>query len=105
MERAYRKVVHDHAGTKAAALLARVGLDRGIEAAAHLAIRASLDDLGRLGHNLTMAVAYSEAASSLGLPRGLAPLANLGQAQGVSLHGVRPTDIPIFGNAGAGKPD
>src|SRR5207249_7846831 len=43
MELAYRKVVHDHAGSKAAALLARIGLDRGIETAAHLAIRTSLD--------------------------------------------------------------
>ncbi len=105
MERAYRKVVNDHTGSKAAALLARIGLDQGIESAAHLAIRTSLDDLGRLGHNLAMAVAYSEAASSLGLPRGLVPLANLGHIQAVSLPGVRPVDIPIFANAGAGKPD
>jgi hypothetical protein len=105
MERAYRKVVHDHAGSKAAPLLARIGLDRGIEAAAHLAIRTSLDDLGRLGHNLAMAVAYSEAASSLGLPQGLVPLANLGHAQAISLQGVRPIDIPTLPNAGGGKPD
>ena len=105
MELAYRKVVHDHAGSKAAALLARIGLDRGIETAAHLAIRTSLDDLGRLGHNLAMAVAYSDAASSLGLPRGLVPLANLGYVQAVSLQGVAPVDIPIFTNAGVGKPD
>ncbi len=105
MERAYRKVVHDHAGSKAAPLLARIGLDRGIEAAAHLAIRTSLDDLGRLGHNLAMAVAYSEAASSLGLPQGLVPLANLGHVQAISLQGVRPIGIPILPNAGGGKPD
>ena len=105
MERAYRRVVHDHAGSKAAALLARIGLDQGIETAAHLAIRTSLDDLGRLGHNLAMAVAYSEAASSLGPPRGLVPLANLGHIQAVSLQGVPPVDIPIFANAGAGRPD
>jgi len=105
MERAYRKVVHDHMGSKAGALLARIGLEDGIEAAAHLAIRASLDELGRLGHNLAMAVAYSEAASTLGLPRGLVPLANLGYVQAVSLQGVRPIDIPILPGAGAGKPD
>ena len=105
MERAYWRVVHDHAGSKAAALLARIGLDQGIETAAHLAIRTSLDDLGRLGHNLAMAVAYSEAASRLGLPRGLVPLANLGHIQAVSLQGVPPVDIPIFANAGAGRPD
>lgn len=105
MERAYRKVVHDHSGSKAAALLARIGLDRGIETAAHLAIRTSLDDLGRLGHNLAMAVAYSEAASALGLPSGLVPLANLGHVQAVSLQGVRPIDVPILANGGAAKPD
>jgi len=105
MERAYRKVVHDHMGSKAGALLARIGLEDGIEAAAHLAIRASLDELGRLGHNLAMAVAYSEAASTLGLPRGLVPLANLGYVQAVGLQGVRPIDIPILSGAGAGKPD
>ena len=105
MERAYRKVVHDHMGSKAGALLARIGLEDGIEAAAHLAIRGSLDELGRLGHNLAMAVAYSEVASTLGLPRGLVPLANLGYVQAVSLQGVRPIDIPILQGAGAGKPD
>jgi len=105
MERAYRKVVHDHMGSKAGALLARIGLEDGIEAAAHLAIRGSLDELGRLGHNLAMAVAYSEVASTLGLPRGLVPLANLGYVQAVSLQGVRPIDIPILPGAGAGKPD
>jgi hypothetical protein len=105
MERAYRKVVHDHAGSKAAALLTRIGLDHGIEEASHLAIRTSLDDLGRLGHNLAMAVAYAEAASTLGLPRGLVALANLGHVQAVSLQGVRPIDIPIFAAAGPGKPD
>ncbi len=105
MERAYRKVVHDHAGSKAAALLARIAVDHGIEDATHLAIRTSLDDLGRLGHNLATAVAYSEAAMTLGLPRGLVPLANLGHVQAVSLQGVSPIDIPMFAGAGPGKPD
>src|SRR5256712_6102361 len=94
MERAYRKVVHDHAGSKAAALLTRIGMDRGIEEASHLAIRTSLDDLGRLGHNLATAVAYGDVATTLGLPRGLVPLANLGYVQAVSLQGVPPIDIP-----------
>src|SRR2546427_448629 len=105
MERAYRKVVHDHAGSKAAALQTRIGMDHGIEEAAHLAIRTSLDDLGRLGHNLATAVAYSEAATTLGLPRGLVPLANLGHVQAVSLQGVPPIDIPSLAGPGPGKPD
>jgi hypothetical protein len=105
MERAYRKVVHDHAGSKAAALLARIGLDRGIEEAAHLAIRTSLDDLGRLGHNLATAVAYGDVATTLGLPRGLVPLSNLGHVQAVSLQGVPPLDIPSLAGPGGGKPD
>lgn len=105
MERAYRKVVHDRAGPKAAALLSRIALDHGIETAGHLAVRRSLDDLGRLGHNLLMAVAYADVAATLGLPRGLVPLANLGHVQAVSLQGVRPLEIPTFTTAGAGKPD
>ncbi|TLZ73865.1 MAG: hypothetical protein E6K14_04415, partial [Methanobacteriota archaeon] len=86
MEAAYRKVVHDQAGPKAAALLGRIALDHGVEAAAHLAIRTALDDLGRLGHNLSMSVAYSDVASVLGAPRGLVPLANLGYVQAMSLQ-------------------
>jgi hypothetical protein len=105
MERAYRKVVHDKAGAKAAALLGRIALDDGIGAAAHLAIRASLDDLGRLGHNFAMAVGYADVAAILGLPRGLVPLANLGHVQAVSLQGVEPAEIPAFVDAGTGKAD
>ena len=105
MEHAYRKVVHDGAGPKAAALLGRIALDHGIEAAAHLAIRRSLDDLGRLGHNLAMAVAYSDVALSLGLPRGLVPLANLGFVQSIGLQGVRPVEIPTSADGADGEPD
>lgn len=105
MERAYRKVVHDRAGSKAAALLARIGMDHGVEEACHLAIRTSLDDLGRLGHNLATAVSYGEVISTLGLPRGLVPLANLGHVQAVSLQGVSPVEIPSIVGAGPGKPD
>ncbi|HKW43836.1 MAG TPA: hypothetical protein VJP06_06580, partial [Thermoplasmata archaeon] len=71
MEHAYRKVVLDGSGPKAAPLLGRIALNHGIEAAGHVAIRVSLDDLGRLGHNLATAVAYVDVASTLGLPRGL----------------------------------
>src|SRR3989449_7400626 len=105
MERAYRKVVHDHAGSKAAALQTRIGMDHGIEEAAHLAIRTSLDDLGRLGHNLATAVAYSDAATTLGLPRGLVPLANLGHVQAGSLQSVPPIGIPSLAGSGPGEPD
>jgi hypothetical protein len=95
-ERAYRKFVFEHMGSKAAALLARIALDQGVEAAAHLAIRTALDDLGRLGHNLALAVAYSEVASTLGLPRGLVPIANLGHLQALGLQGVPPLEIPAL---------
>ncbi len=105
MEVAYRKVVHDNAGAKAAALLGRIALDHGIEAAAHLATRAALDDLGRLGHNLSMAVAYSDVASVLGAPWGLVPLANLGYVQAMALQGVVPVEIPVLADAGGGEAD
>lgn len=104
-ERAYRKFVHDRMGPKAAPLLGRVALDHGIEAAAHLAIRTSLDDFGRLGHNLSMAVAYADVASTLGIPRGLVPLANLGHVQATALQGVAPIEIPIPTDADKGNPD
>jgi hypothetical protein len=103
--RAYRKFVFEHMGAKAAPLLARIALDHGVEAAAYLAIRTSLDDLGRLGHNLALAVGYSEVASALGLPQGLVPLANLGYMQAVGLQGVSPVEIPAMEGAGPGRPD
>ena len=104
-ERAYRKFVHDRMGAKAAPLLGRVAMDHGIEAAAHLAIRTSLDDLGRLGHNLAMAVAYADVAATLGMPRGLVPLANLGHIQALALQGILPIDIPTLTGEGEGEPD
>jgi len=104
-ERAYRKFVHDRMGSKAAALLSRIALDEGIEAAAHLAIRTSLDDLGRLGHNLALAVGYSDVASILGMPRGLVPIANLGHVQAVGLQGVAPIEIPVLDGSGPAKAD
>jgi len=103
--RAYRKFVFERMGPKAAPLLARIALDHGIERAAHLAIRTSLDDLGRLGHNLALAVGYSEIASVLGLPAGLVPIANLGHVQAVGLQGVAPLEIPILNGPGSGKAD
>jgi hypothetical protein len=103
--RAYRKFVFEHMGSKAAPLLARIALDEGIEAAAHLAIRTALDDLGRLGHNLGLAVGYSEVASVLGLPRGLVPIANLGHLQAVGLQGVPPLEIPTLKETNLGTVD
>jgi hypothetical protein len=103
--RAYRKFVFERMGPKAAPLLARIALDHGIEAAAHLAIRTSLDDLGRLGHNLALAVGYSDIASTLGLPHGLGPITNLGHVQAVGLQGVAPLEIPILNGPGPGKAD
>lgn len=105
MERAYRKVVNEGAGSKAAPLLGRIALDHGTEVAAHLAIRVSLDDLGRLGHNLATAVAYTDVAGTLGLPRGLVPLANLGHIQALGLKGGRSVEIPVLTDAGDGDPD
>jgi len=105
MSRAYRKMVFESVGAKSAALLARVALDGGLDAAAHLAIRTALDDLGRLGHNLSMAVSYSDAAVSLGLPRGLVPLANLGYVQSVAMQGVAPVEIPAVSAASQGASD
>src|SRR2546430_14908160 len=92
-------------GPKAAPLLARIALDHGVETAAHLAIRASLDDLGRLGHNLALAVGYADVASILGLPRGLVPLANLGYVQSVALQGVPPIEVPTLAPPARGKAD
>ncbi|MGQ0797598.1 MAG: hypothetical protein ACT4OI_07040, partial [Methanobacteriota archaeon] len=91
---AYRKAVAGNLGGQAAALLGRIALDHGIERAAHAAIRASMDDLGRLGHNLALAVGYSEAASALGKPRALVPLANLAHVQATALASVRAVAIP-----------
>jgi len=103
--RAYRKFVFERMGPKAAPLLARIALDHGIEAAAHLAIRTSLDDLGRLGHHLALAVGYADVASILGLPRGLVSLANLGYVQSVALQGVPPIEVPTLAPPARGKAD
>ena len=105
MERAYRKVVLDGAGAKAAPLLGRIAFDHGIEAAGHLAIRVSLDDLGRLGHNLATAAAYVDVARNLGLPRSLVTLANLGHVQALAMKGGQGVEIPEFTDAGASEPD
>ena len=104
-EVAYRKFVFERMGTKASFLLARIALDQGVEAAGHLAVRASLDDLGRLGHNLALAVGYADFASVLGLPRGLVPIANLGQLQSVGLQSVPPGEIPPLDRSRSAEAD
>jgi hypothetical protein len=93
---AYRKAIGGNLGSQAAALLGRIALDHRVEDAAHVALRTSLDELGRLGHNLSAAVAYAEVAASLGLPRALVPLANLAHLQATALANVRAAEIPVL---------
>ena len=85
--------------------MGRLGMDAGVAAAAHLALRTSLADLGRLGHNLVAAVSYVEAAESLGRGRSLVPLLNLARLQAFALQGTRAAEIPERGDAGDGEPD
>src|SRR2546422_3544990 len=78
----------------AGAVLARLALDHGIPAAAHIVLRFVLNDIGKLGHHLALAVSFLEAAESLGLPRGLLPIANLGFYVAGAMKGTRPVEIP-----------
>jgi len=105
MAAAYRKAVSGSLGGKAAALLGRIALDHGFEAAAHVALRSSLDDLGRLGHNLILATAYVEVAGALGPPAGLLPLMHLAHLQGFALAGTPPVVVPPREGPGEGEPD
>ena len=77
----------------AGAVLARLAVDRGIPAAAHAILRFALADVGKLGHHLTLVVSFLEAARSLGLPRGLLPIANLGFYVAEAMKGTRPPEI------------
>ena len=81
----------------AGAVLARIAMDRGIDAAAHAVLRFALADIGKLGHHLTLVVSFLEAARSLGLPRGLLPIANLGFYVAEAMKGTRPPEIPPLG--------
>jgi len=83
----------------AGAVLARIALDRGIPAAGHAVIRYVLNDIGKLGHHLTFAASFLDAADALGLPRGLLPLANLGFILAEAMKGTRvaaiaPLEVP-----------
>lgn len=94
MQDAYERAVAGSLGEPAAALLGRIALDHGPEAAARVVLRASFRDLGRLAHNLSLALAYADIAVRLGLPRGLVPLANLGRLQALHLAGSRSVEAP-----------
>ena len=94
MASAYRKAVSGNMPEQAEAVLLRIAVEHGLEAATHLVLRTSLDDLGRLGHNLSMALAYGDTAMFLGLPRGLVPLASVARSQALLLANASPVVIP-----------
>ena len=102
---AYRKAVGGGLGDQAASLLGRIALDSGLAAASHVAVRTSLDDLGRLGHNLLSATAYVQTAEILSAPRALVPLWNLAHLQALSLSKVPIANIPELKGPGDGEPD
>jgi hypothetical protein len=102
---AYRKAVAGGLGEQAACVIGRLAADAGFEAASHLALRTSLGDLGRLGHNLVTAAASVDAAESVGRGRDLVPFMNLARLQAFSLQGVKAPDIPELDDAGRGEPD
>ena len=102
---AYRKAVGGGLGEQAASVLGRIALDHGLEAAARIALRASLDDVGRLGHNLVTAQGYIEAADACGRGQELVPLMNLGRLQSFALQGVPMVAIPERDGAGDAEAD
>ncbi len=91
---AYRKAVGGGLGDQAASILGRLVLDHGLEAASHLVLRASLDDIGRLGHNLATAMAYVQAAEGDAAERQLVPVMNLARLQAFSFEGVPAASVP-----------
>ena len=102
---AYAKAVRGGLGEQAASVLGRIALDHGLEPAAHLALRASFDDLGRLGHNLVTAMSYVQAAEAAGRGQELVPVMNLGRLQSFSLQGAPAAAIPGRESAGKGEAD
>src|SRR3990170_11979 len=105
MAEAYRKAIRGNLGAQAAGLLGRIAMDHGLERALHVGVRTSLDDVGRLGHNLSTAVTCAEAAAALRVPRALVPLANLAHAQARALAGIAAAPIPEADGRGLGEPD
>ena len=102
---AYRKAVGGGLGDQAASVVGRIDLDHGLERAAHVALRTSLDDLGRLGHNLVTAVAYVEASETAARGAELVPLMNLARLQAFSLQGASPASVPERGGPGDAEAD
>ncbi len=96
LETGYAQAVSQNQPDAAAAILGRIALDGGIRTAAHAALRPTFGEAGRLGHNLTLAVSYIEAARALGLPRGLLPLANLAIQQCRMMAHAKPAEIPAL---------
>ncbi len=105
LEAAYRKAVGGGLGDQAASVVGRLTIDHGLEPAAHLVLRASLDDVGRLGHNLVTAMSYVEAAEVAGTGKELVPLMNLARLQAFSLSGVPVVAIPERKGVGDGEAD
>ncbi len=100
---AYRKAIHGGLGDQAASVLGRLALDHGLETASHVALRASLADLGRLGHNLVTAAAYVSAAETFERGKDLVPLMNLARLQAFALQGNPAVSIPDRTDAGRGR--
>ena len=100
---AYRKAIAGGLGEQAASVLGRLALDHGPARAARVALCASLDDIGRLGHNLVTAMSYVSASEVAGQGRELVPMMNLARLQAFSLQGVRPASIPERGGPGDGE--
>ncbi len=102
---AYRKAVGGGLGEQAAGVLGRIVLDHGLEKAGRVALRASLDDVGRLGHHLVTATSYVEAAEIIGREKALVPMMNLARLQALSLQNVAAVEIPERDGAGDAEPD
>lgn len=102
---AYHRATRGGLGDQAASLLGRMAMDHGLEEAAHTALRTSMDDIGRLGHNLVTAMSYVEAAGVAGPDQRLVPLMNLARLQAFSLRGAATVSIPersgVTGRAGS----
>jgi len=89
-DRAFWEAVSRAQPDRAAALVCAIATQKGLEAASHALVRASLADIGRLAHNFTLAVSYAEAARALGMPMGLVPLANGAHFLATTLQSARP---------------
>ncbi len=102
---AYSKAVHGGLADQAASVIGRMTMDYGLEAWSRVALRASLADLGRLGHHFVTAATYIEAAESLGGPKALVSAMNLARLQSFSLQGATPIRIPDREGAGDEEAD